>query len=122
MNILIYIYTYYLISSFDQTTATNLSRLLEGEISHDIVPRFLSPSYFSFRSLWFLVKSTVRDLEKDDGVLIFDDTIFDTPYRDENDIVTWHFDPSRGRTVKGINILNCLYNIQDISVESPLKS
>ena len=110
MNKLLDIYTDYLISSFSQTTATAMSRLLEGEISHDKITRRLTQSYFSFRSLWSLVKSTVREIENDDAVLIFDDTIEEKPYTDENDIVTWHYDLSHGRTVKGINILNVLYN------------
>lgn len=116
MNNLLDIYTDYLISSFSQTSATGLSRLLDAEISHDKITRLLSQSHYSSSYLWRLVKSTVRDIEKDDGVLIFDDTIVEKPYMDENDIVTWHFDPSHGRTVKGLNILNCLYQSQDISV------
>ena len=116
MNNLLDIYTDYLISSFAQTSATGLSRLLDGEISHDKVTRLLSQSYYSSTYLWSLVKSTVRDIEKDDGVLIFDDTIPEKSYMDENDIVAWHFDHSKGRTVKGLNILNCLYQAQDISV------
>jgi hypothetical protein len=71
MNHLLDIYTDYLISSFSQTTATNLSRLLDSEISHDKVTRLLSQSYFSSSYLWSLVKPTVRNIEKEDGVLIF---------------------------------------------------
>ncbi|MEA3351709.1 MAG: hypothetical protein U9Q82_13910 [Chloroflexota bacterium] len=33
------LYTDYLISSFGQTTATGLSKLMDGEISHDQVSR-----------------------------------------------------------------------------------
>ncbi len=36
------IYSDYLLASFSYTTATGLSRLTEGEISHDQVTRFLS--------------------------------------------------------------------------------
>lgn len=36
------LYTDYLIASFGPTTATGLSRLLDGQISHDQVTRFLS--------------------------------------------------------------------------------
>jgi hypothetical protein len=86
------IYTDYLISSFSQTTATGLSRLLEGEISPDKITRLLSQSYFSSSYLWSLVKSTVRDIKTDDGVRFEDDTIQEKHYTDENEIVTWHFD------------------------------
>ena len=116
MNKLLDIYIDYIISSFGPTTATNLSRLLEGEISHDQVTRLLSQSYFSSSYLWLSVKSTVRDIENKDGVLIFDDTIVEKPYTKENDIITWHYDHSKGRSVKGINILNAVYNVGDINI------
>ena len=50
----------------------------------------------------------IRDIEQDDGVLIFDDTIQEKPYTDENDLICWHYDHSQNRTVKGINLLNCV--------------
>lgn len=80
MDKLLDIYTDYLISSFGPTTATNMSRMLEGEISHDEITRFLSRSTFSSSTLWLSVKSAVRDIEKSDGVLIFDDTIVEKPH------------------------------------------
>ena len=97
------------------TTATNLSRLLEGEVSHDQVTRFLD-QIFSSTYLWLSVKSTVREIENQDGVLIFDDTIIEKPYTKENDIITWHYDHSKGGSVKDINILNAVYNVGDINV------
>jgi hypothetical protein len=36
------LYTDYLISNFGQATATGLSALVDGDISHDKVTRFLS--------------------------------------------------------------------------------
>jgi hypothetical protein len=50
----------------------------------------------------------VRETEHEDGVLIFDDTIQEKPYTDENELVCWHFDHTKGSSVKGINLLNCL--------------
>lgn len=35
---------------------------------------------------------------------------------DENELVCWHYDHSKGRQVKGINWLNCLYHVNDISI------
>lgn len=116
MDKLLDIYTDYLISSFGPTTATNMSSMLEGEISHDEITRFLSRSTFSSSTLWLSVKSAVRDIEKSDGVLIFDDTIVEKPHTKENDIITWHYDHSKGRSVKGINILNAMYSVSDINI------
>jgi hypothetical protein len=36
------LYSDYLISAFGQTTATGLSSLLDGEVSHDQIQRFLA--------------------------------------------------------------------------------
>ena len=36
------LYSDYLISSFNQTTATGLSKLLDGSVSHDKISRFLA--------------------------------------------------------------------------------
>ncbi|MEQ1546761.1 MAG: IS701 family transposase, partial [Methyloglobulus sp.] len=82
----------YLLSSFGQTTATGLSSLLDGAISHDQVTRFLSWDDYDSKLLWRHVKKTVREIEQEDGVLIFDDTIQEKPYTDENELVCWHFD------------------------------
>jgi hypothetical protein len=110
------LYTDYLLSSFGQTTATGLSALLDNTVSHDKVTRFLSGSDFGSPELWSLVKPTVRATESEDGVLIIDDTIQEKPWTDENEIITWHFDHSKDRTVKGVNILNCLYHAQGASI------
>ena len=90
--------------------------LLDNEYSHDQITRFLSGDEYTSRDLWALVKPTVRDIETDDGALIFDDTIQEKPHSDENEIIAWHFDHSKGRSVKGVNILNCLYNAGDVNL------
>lgn len=110
------IYSDYLISSFSYTTATGLSKALSGLISHDKVTRFLAADDYDSRQLWKLVKPTVRKIENDDGVFIVDDTIEEKPYTDESDLITWHFDHTFGRNIKGVNILSFLYHNQGITV------
>lgn len=110
------LYTDYLLSSFGKTTATGLSALLDGSLSHDQVTRFLNSGEFDSRQLWKLVKSAVREVEQEDGVLIFDDTVAEKKWTDENEIIAWHFDHSQGKAVKGVNILNCLYRAGDASL------
>jgi len=61
-------------------------------------------------------KRTVREIEQEDGVLIFDDTFQEKPYTDENELVCWHFDHTQGRSVKGINLLNCLYHAGGVAL------
>ena len=110
------LYSDYLLSSFGAATATGLSDMLEGEVSHDRITRFLSKDVYDSRTLWQQVKPMVRKMEQPDGALIFDDTIEEKPHTDENEIVSWHFDHSKNRTLKGINILNCVYHAQGMTL------
>ena len=110
------LYTDYLLSSFGATTATGLSATLEGAVSHDQVTRFLSREDYDSKTLWQQVKPMVRVMEQPDGVLIFDDTIEEKPHTDENELISWHFDHSQNRSVKGINILNCVYHAGSAAV------
>lgn len=103
------IYSDYLIASFSQTSATGLSKLLNGEISHDQVTRFLSKDEHTSKDLWLMVKPFIKKIQSHKGVLIIDDSIEEKPYTDENDIICWHFDHSKDRSVKGINFVSCLY-------------
>jgi len=117
MNYLILdLYSDYLLSSFGQTTATGLSRLLEGEISHDQVTRMLSSPKITSKAWWKLVKSQVRQVEQEDGVMIIDDSIVEKPYTDENEIICWHYDHTKGKTVKGINFMTALYHAQEVAL------
>ena len=103
---LVDLYSDYLLSSFGATTATGLSDLLEGALSHDQITRFLSGQRFDSKTLWQLVKPMVRAIEDDEGVPIFDDTIQEEPYTDENELSSWHFDHSKNR------IVNLAYNMR----------
>jgi predicted nucleic-acid-binding protein len=103
-------YSDYLISSFSYTTATGLSQMLDNQITHDKITQFLSAREYTSKDLWLLVKLKVREIETNDGCIIFDDTIEEKPYTDENDIICWHHDHSKGKDLKGINILNCIYH------------
>jgi hypothetical protein len=110
------LYSDYLLASFGATTATELSELLEGEISHDQVTRYLAGPKKTASDLWRTVKSFVRDVQAEAGVLIIDDSIEEKPYTDENDIVCWHYDHSKDRMLKGINFLTARYSSQGVSV------
>jgi hypothetical protein len=110
------LYSDYLLASFGATTARGLSELLEGEVSHDQVTRYLAGPQTTASDLWRTVKPFVRDVQSEAGVLIIDDSIAEKPYTDENDIVCWHYDHSKDRMLKGINFLTALYSSQGVSV------
>jgi hypothetical protein len=110
------IYTDYLICSFGPTTATGLSVLLQGSLSHDKITRFLSEEDFTSKALWRLVKPLARKIQSETAVLIIDDSIEEKPYTDESELVCWHWDHCVNRAVKGINLLSALYHSQDVSL------
>ncbi len=115
-NDLLDLYSDYLISSFGPTTATGLSALLDGAVSHDQVTRFLAGTQHTSADLWQLVKPYVRQIQREDGTLIIDDSISEKPSTDENDIVCWHYDHSKDCQVKGINFMTALYHSQAVSL------
>jgi IS4 transposase len=119
---LIDLYSDYLLCSSRQTTATGLSWLTGGVVSHDRITRFLSGEGMDGKTLWLKVKKLVRCHENDDACLIFDDTIVKKPYMDENDIVCWHWDHKENRSVKGINLLTAFYAVhsRDMPVRIPI--
>ncbi len=121
MENLLDLYTDYLISSFGQTSATGLSRLVDNEIKHDSVTRLLSNSDFSSKTLWQTIKPLVRKHQAEDACLIFDDVIIEKAYTDENDLICWHWDHSKKRNVKGINILNAFYHSWKDGESEPLR-
>ena len=110
------LYTDYLISNTSYATATGLSSMLDGEVSHDSVTRFLSSRTYTSKDLWLEVKRTVRKIEEESGCLIFDDTIQEKQWTDENEVICWHYDHCQGRSVKGINLLNALYHTGNVSI------
>jgi hypothetical protein len=118
------IYCHYLQSSFGQTSATTLSSVLSGEVSHDQITRFLAQVTLDGKALWGLVKPSVRSLEEADmafpsalpPVLIIDDHIEEKPYMEENDLIRKHWDHSVGRSVKGINQMSAIYEIHGYSI------
>lgn len=110
------LYTDYLLSTFGSATATGLSAMVEGEVSHDRITRFLSGQDFTSKDLWQHVKAMVRSVETSEGVLIFDDTIQEKAWTDENELMCWHYDHVSGRNVRGINLLNALYHSNGASI------
>ena len=106
------LYSDYLIASFDKTTATGLSKMLDAALSHDQISRFLGQGLFTQKDYWKCIKPLVRKVEDEQGVIKIDDTLEEKPHSTENDIICWHWDHSKkpkARHVKGINILNFLY-------------
>lgn len=65
MNKMLDIYSDYLLASFSQTSATGLSNLMNGEISHDQVTWFLSQKKKTSKDLWLIVKAFQRKINSE---------------------------------------------------------
>lgn len=114
INKLLDIYTDYLICQNKYATATGLSDLLSGDISHDKITKYLNSTDLGSKELWKYNKSEIRKHQTvKGGVLILDDSIEEKPYTDENEIVSYHHSHAKGIYVKGINILSCLVVYND---------
>ena len=86
------IYSDYLICQNKHATATGLSALLNNELSHDQITRYLNGELSTSKNLWETVKVDIRNYEKqDDGVLLLDDMPAEKPYTDENEVICWHY-------------------------------
>jgi hypothetical protein len=109
MEPLLDLYTDYLISSFSLATSTGLSRAVDNAVTHDELTRYLRQKVLTSSDLWKIAKPLVRACSSEDGVIIIDDTIEHKPYTDESELVTWHFDHTQGKTVKGIQFLSSVY-------------
>ncbi len=110
------LYTDYLLSSFGATTATGLSGILDGAISHDDVTRFVHTLPSGSQALWQQVKPVVRQVARavgtsETGCLIVDDSIIEKAFTDENGLVCIHYDHSKDRYVKGINLVSMVLKL-----------
>lgn len=103
------LYSEYLIASFNLATATGLSNLLDEVYSHDQISRFLGQGLLTQKDYWHCIKPIIRKIEQPCGIIKIDDTIEHKPYSKENDIICYHWDHANNRSVKGINIINFLY-------------
>ncbi len=94
------LYSDYLLSSFAATTATGMSALMDNTISHDQVSRMLNGRKREPKEWWQMVKSAVRTMQGEEGVITIDDSIVEKPYTDENELICWHYDHAQGQLVK----------------------
>lgn len=115
------LYSDFLILNDRYATATGLSSMTDQIVSHDKITRFLSEEDFDDRLLWKIIKPHLRKVEQADGVLIGDDSISEKPHMDESGIVGWHYDHSKGRSIKGINVMSVLYEVKGISIPLSLR-
>jgi DDE superfamily endonuclease len=103
------IYSDYLITNFGQATATSLSNVLNGELSHDSITRSLADRELTSKDYWKLVKPIIREIQDENASLSVDDLIVEKPHSEESGVIAYYFDHTQGRTVKGMNIVDVTY-------------
>lgn len=114
VNNLLDLYTDYLLVNPSYSTATGLSRITDGDISHDQVTRLLSGDKLSSKTLWEYVKPMCHEIRSAEGVLIIDDSIEPKPHTKKNPLNNWHYDHCTGKSVKGVNFVSAFYYSQEI--------
>ena len=108
------LYTDYLLSSTGPTTATGLSRLLDGALRHDHITRWLSQATYGPAEVWRQAKPLIRQAEArrpaaELAVLIVDDSVLEKAHTDANELICTHWDHRQQRYVKGLNFVTLLY-------------
>jgi hypothetical protein len=79
----------------------------------------LAQSELDQKEYWRSIKSIVRRVENEDGVISIDDFIEHKPHSAENELISWHYDHTSGQSKKGINIVSFTY--VNTSVEPTIK-
>ena len=99
-----------------------MSKMLQDSYSHDSITRMLAQNELDQSLFWKLIKPTIRQVESPEGIISIDDTIEHKPYSEENELISWHFDHTQGKSVKGINIVTFNYTSQydDLTMKIPV--
>ena len=111
------LYTDYLISSFGHDHGHGLSALLGGTLSHDQISRFLTRQRLHLRR-FVATGQTARppDAKRRRRSHSSMTASKRNPIRDESELICWHWDHTVNRSVKGINLLTCLYYCQEVAL------
>ena len=118
---LINIYSDFLITSFGQTTATNLAQVLNNEISHDTITRFLADKELNSRDFWKIIKPEIRRIQKQNAMIAIDDFLIEKPYSNENGVIAFYFDHVTGKYVKAINVVDAVYLTDEAEIPLDLE-
>ena len=117
------LYSDYLLSSPTTASAIVMVKMLNDCYSHDAVTRMLAQPELNQQIFWKQIKRVVRQVENEFGVISIDDSIEHKPHSSENELISWHFDHSKGVSVKGINMVTFTYTHEladSLQVKIPL--
>jgi hypothetical protein len=75
-------------------------------LSHDSVSRWLSAAKVQPKDLWEVAG---KEIEKQQGVLVFDDVVINKSRSNKMELVNWQYSGSDKGVVKGIGVVNALW-------------
>ena len=118
MNKILDLYTDYLMTATGKATCTGISKVLDNSFSHDCFTRMLSSLDIDSKFLWQEGKVYVREVSDSNSlmVLVLDDSLQEKIWSDESELVCWHFDHSKQRSIKGVNFISSLLVCDDVSI------
>ncbi len=102
-------YIHFLVAAQKVFSTVEAAKTRTGEKAapaHDAYTRLLQRMPPDSKALWKEVEPFV---EKQQSVLVIDDSTLDKPYAQKMDLVTKHWSGKHGRVVKGINLISLLW-------------
>lgn len=103
----------FMLASPRQVTCTEAARVQPHQPdppAHDSFNRLLTGNVPDTEALWLEAQGQVQ---RDDGVLVLDDSTLDKPYARKIELVGWHWSGKHHAVVKGINLLTLLWTDGD---------
>jgi hypothetical protein len=112
-------YIGFLLTTDKQASGKAFSKVFYNRIPHDQITRMLNNTdTFSSAELWKIVKPLCREVAHKDNIIAFDDTLIEKPDTRENEVVMYHYDHTKGRSVKGYIKLELLRIKHSLSYDS----
>ena len=106
-------YIQWLIASPKDATMTEASRTQAKPVAHDSYRRLLLRLEPSSQALWDEVEDLV---DKEDGLLVLDDSTLDKPYGPQIELVVKHWSGKHRDVVQGINLITLLWTNGEIAI------
>jgi len=110
------VYANFLIASSKYAHSTDLQKITQDKYSKDKIYRFLSSGKFCEKNFWLTIKPFLKSIQSNNAYISVDDTIIEKPHTKENEVVSYCYDHTKSKCVKGINLLSMTYKIGDTSL------
>ena len=111
------VYVDYLLSTNGHISATDLSEVVDNQYSHDQISRMLYTQGINDKTLYMQGKRMMKAIDaKGKKALILDDSVLGKPHSKVNGLVSYHYDHSEQRCIKGINFISALWADEQCSI------